>query len=255
VNPVAIVQARLGSTRLPGKVLLPLAGKPLLFHVVDRLRQTPGLAGVVVATTDQPGDTPLREFLRAEEIPFFTGNEQDVLDRYYRAAEQFAADPIVRVTADCPLIDPNIVGRALRLYLEGEGRLQYIGFDGKSFPDGLDVEVVSRAALAAAGRAAILPAEREHVTPFIWKQPYRFPQDKVTNDRDLSTQRWTVDEPADYELVKRIYDALYRPGRAFGMQAVLDFLSGHADLLALNAGIIRNAGYLKSLEEDAHGKD
>jgi spore coat polysaccharide biosynthesis protein SpsF len=250
LNPVAIVQARLGSSRLPGKVLLPLAGKPVLFHVVDRLRRVADLAEVVVATTDQPGDEPLRAYLQNENIPFFAGNETDVLDRYYRAAQEFRAGPVVRVTSDCPLIDPEIVQRAISLYARSEGRLQYVGFD-PSFPDGLDVEVFAFDALETAWREAKLPSEREHVTPFIHQHPDRFPQDKIRHTEDLSAQRWTVDEPRDYELVKRVFEALYAPGRPFGMDDVLAFLSRNADVGSLNAGIVRNEGYLKSLKEDA----
>lgn len=249
MRAVAIVQARLGSTRLPGKVLLPLADRPVLFHVVDRLRAVPTLADVAVATTDRPADERIRTWCREEGIPCFAGSEDDVLDRYYRAALKFGADPVVRVTADCPLIDPEIVGRALNLYASGQGRLLYVGFDN-SFPDGLDVEVIALAALQTAWREAHLVSEREHVTPFIWKHPERFPQDRIRNYRDLSDQRWTVDEPEDYQLIQSIYAALYQPGRPFGMAEVLDFLSAHPDLRSLNRGIVRNEGYLKSVRQD-----
>jgi spore coat polysaccharide biosynthesis protein SpsF len=247
--PVAIVQARVGSTRLPGKVLLPLAGKPVLFHVVDRLRRVKALAEVVVATTDLPADDPIRSLCRDEGIRCFSGSENDVLDRYVQAARRFGADPVVRITSDCPLIDPAIVGRALDLFVSAHGELAYVGFDG-SFPDGLDVEVVARVALETAWREAQLSSEREHVTPFIWKQPKRFPQDRIRNDTDLSDQRWTVDEPEDYALLQAIFEALYEPGRPFGMAEVLSFLNSNPGLRRINQGIGRNEGYAKSLRED-----
>jgi len=247
--PIAIVQARVGSTRLPGKVLLPLAGKPVLFHVVNRLRRVAALAEVAVATTDRPTDDLIRAFCQEEGVKCFSGSEDDVLDRYYHAARRFGADPVVRITSDCPLIDPLIVGRALGLFAAAHGELAYVGFDG-SFPDGLDVEVVARAALETAWREARLPSEREHVTPFIWKQPERFPQDRIRNDTDLSDQRWTVDEPEDYALLQAIFEALYQPGRPFGMAEVLSFLNANPDLRRINQGVGRNEGYAKSLRED-----
>lgn len=249
MRPVAIVQARLGSTRLPGKALLPLVGRPILYHVVARLRHVPALAQVVVATTDRPDDEPIRAFCRDEGILVFAGSEEDVLDRYVQAAGRFDADPVVRVTADCPLIDPGVVSRAVAMYTEADGALAYVGFD-TSFPDGLDVEVIALSALETAWREARLPSEREHVTPFIWKQPQRFPQDRIRNDTDLSDQRWTVDEPEDYRLIEAIYGALYHPQRPFAMAKVLDFLKAHPDLRRVNQGIVRNEGYLKSVRED-----
>ena len=233
-------------------MLLPLAGKPVLHHVIDRLRRVVTLADVVVATTDCPGDEPLRAYCRAEGIPYVAGSEDDVLDRYVQTARRFDADPIVRVTADCPLLDPAIVARAVDQFERAGGRLLYVGFD-TSFPDGLDVEVIAREALETAWREARLPSEREHVTPFIWKQPDRFPQDRVRYHEDLSGERWTLDQPEDYEFLRAIYDALHRSGRSFGMQEVLQLLAEHPELAALNAGIVRNDGYLKSVREDNVG--
>ncbi len=221
----------------------------MLWHVVDRLRRVEGLRDVVVATTDRPEDDALRAFCRERTIRCFSGSENDVLDRYYRAAQLFGADPIVRVTADCPLIDSGVVGQALELCRRRAGEVVYIGFD-PSYPDGLDVEVIALGALEQAWREAKLASEREHVTPFIWKQADRFPQDRMRHHEDLSAQRWTVDRPEDYQLVQRIYHALYQPGHPFGMDEVLAFLREHPELQRLNAGITRNEGYLKSVRED-----
>jgi glutamate-1-semialdehyde aminotransferase/spore coat polysaccharide biosynthesis protein SpsF (cytidylyltransferase family) len=254
VRPVAIVQARMGSTRLPGKVLLPLGDKPILFRVVERLRFVPGLADVVVATTDSPADEPIRAFCRSEGILCFSGSEDDVLDRYYHAARDFGADPIVRVTSDCPLVDPAIVGRALDMFEAGRDNIVYVGSDPR-LPDGLDVEVVAFEALETAWREAKLPSEREHVTPFIWKQPERFPQDRVSSPRDLSHERWTVDRLEDYELVQAVHAALYRSGHPFGMAEILGFVEAHPELRHLNEGIVRNEGYLKSVGGDPVSSD
>jgi len=239
----------MASTRLPGKVLLPLGDKPVLFRVVERLRFVPGLADVVVATTDSPADEPIRAFCRSEGISCLWGSEDDVLDRYYSAARDLGADPIVRVTADCPFVDPAIVRRALDIFEAGGGNIVYVGFD-RRFPDGLDVEVVAFDALEIAWREAKLPSEREHVTPFIWKQPKRFPQDRVSSDSDLSAERWTVDRPEDYELAQAVHAALYRPGHPFGMAEILGLLDVHPGLRHLNQGVVRDEGYLKSVGGD-----
>lgn len=249
MRPIAIVQARMRSTRLPGKALLPLGDKTILSSVVERLRFVEGLADVVVATGDSPANDPIRALCQAEGIPCFSGSEDDVLDRYYHAAQQFRADPILRVTSDCPLVDPAIVRQALELFKAGRGEVVYVGFD-LSFPDGLDVEVFAFEALETAWREARLPSEREHVTPFIWKQPDRFPQDRIRNGTMVSEERWTVDQPEDYEFVKAIHAALYRSGPSFGMKEILSFLETHPELRQLNAGIVRNEGYIKSIRDD-----
>ena len=249
MRPIAIVQARMGSTRLPGKVLLPLGDRPILFRVVERLRFVEGLADVVVATGASPANDPIRALCQAEGIPCYSGSEADVLDRYYQAALHFSADPILRVTSDCPLVDPAIVRQALELFEAGRDEIVYVGFD-PSFPDGLDVEVIAFEALEAAWREARLSSEREHVTPFIWKQPDRFPQDRIRNGTTASEERWTVDKPQDYEFVKAIHAALCRSGRPFGMAEILSFLETHPELRQLNSGIVRNDGYLKSIRDD-----
>ena len=249
MRPIAIVQAHMGSTRLAGKVLLPLGDKPILFRVVERLRFADGLADVVVATGDSPANDPIRALCEAEGIPCFSGSEDDVLDRYYRAARQFQADPIVRVTSDCPFVDPAIVRRALDLFEARRDEVVYVGFD-PSFPEGLDVEVVASEALETAWREAQLASDREHVTPFIWRQPDRFPQDRIRNGTAASREHWSVDHPQDYELAKAIHSALYRPGPPFGMAEILTLLETQPELRRLNAGIDPNEGYLKSVRDD-----
>lgn len=249
MRPIAIVQARMGSTRLPGKVLLPLGDKPILARVVERLRYVEGLTDVVVATGDLPANDPIRALCQAEGISCFSGSEDDVLDRYYRAAQQFGADPVLRVTSDCPLTDPAVVGQALELFEARRDEIVYVGFDS-SFPEGLDIEVIAFSALESAWREARLRSDREHVTPFIWKQPERFPQDRIRNGTTPSGEHWSVDRPQDYELAKAIHSALYRPGPPFGMVEILSLLDAHPELRHLNAGIDPNEGYLKSISED-----
>ncbi len=207
MRPIAIVQAHIGSTRLPGKVMLPLGDRPILVRVVERLRYVEALADVVVATGDLAANDPIRALCETEGITCFSGSEDDVLDRYYQAARQVRADPVLRVTSDCPLVDPAIVARALDLFEASQPEIVYLGFD-PSFPEGLDVEVMTFATLETAWREARLPSEREHVSPYIWKQPDRFPQDRIRNGTVLSHEHWSVDYPRDYEFVKAIYAAL-----------------------------------------------
>lgn len=249
MNVVAIIQARMASTRLPGKVLADLAGKPLLIRVVERARGARTLDIVAVATTDRPTDNPVAALCVKEGIPLFRGSEDDVLDRYYRAAQHFRAETIVRLTADCPLLDPVVVDRVVDAFQAGGH--DYVSNTLKpSYPDGLDTEVFAWSALEKAWLGAKLKSQREHVTPYISKQPNMFRLLNVVNECDLSALRWTVDEPQDLDLVRRIYRHLAaKPD--FGMDDVLELLRYHPELKDVNAGFDRNEGYQKSVREDA----
>jgi spore coat polysaccharide biosynthesis protein SpsF len=236
------------STRLPGKILADVAGKPLLYHVVTRAQRARTLDLVVVVTTDRPSDDPTERFCLDRGVNCFRGSEDDVLDRYHRAAEKFAAETIVRLTADCPLLDPGVIDTGVTLFKAGN--YDYICNDNPpTYPDGLDVEVFRRDALVRAWREARLPSEREHVTPYIWKQPGLFRLGRFANDTDYSKLRWTVDEPADLEFVRRVY-AHFGTSTQFGMTDVLELLRQQPEILEVNAGFERNEGYLESLKED-----
>lgn len=247
LNVTAIVQARMGSRRLPGKVLASVCGRPLLWHLLYRLRRATTVRQIVVATTTRPEDDPVVRVAAECGVKVYRGSEGDVLDRYYRAACLYGADPVVRITADCPLIDPEIVDRVVAGFLEGSWDLY--GTD-ETFPDGLDVAVVGFRALEAAWREARLPSEREHVLPYIVKRPERFRVGSLSCTPDLGHIRWTVDEEEDLIVVGAIFNALFRDGRVFGMGEMLDFWRAHPELHAVNGHIVRNEGYLRSLEED-----
>jgi spore coat polysaccharide biosynthesis protein SpsF len=249
-RPVAIVQARMGSSRLPGKVLRPILGRPMLSHIVERLRAVPGLPAIVVATSDQPGDDPVRAFCLAESVACFSGSETDVLDRFYRAAVREDGDPLVRITGDCPLADPELIARLLELY--GTGGYDHVAvatgagaihLNGGRFPDGLDAECFSFAALERAWHEATQPSDREHVTPYIWRNRNLFRCSLLMSESDHSTLRWTVDNEEDFRMVSAIYEALYRPGRPFGMSDVLHLLSSNPALAATNRAFIGREGY------------
>lgn len=244
---VAIVQARMSSTRLPSKVMKPICGRPILWHVVNRLKASELLDEVVVATTTEPSDDVIAEWCVLNGTPFYRGSLNDVLDRYFNAAKEFGARTIVRVTSDCPLVDPALVDRAIERF--SEGGFDHVSIDS-SFPDGLDAEVFSIEALGKAHREAALASEREHVTPYIWKNPRIFRLDRIKSAADLSRMRWTVDDAKDLEFVTRVFEGVGGNGKIFHYEDVLQFLRKNPQLLKINSETARNEGYAKSLKED-----
>jgi len=248
VKATAIIQARMASTRLPGKVMADLAGRPVVERVVERARLAPSVEIVLVATSDQPSDDLLAAHCDAQGIPCYRGSQDDVLDRYYQAARHVGAEAIVRLTADCPLLDPEVLEKVLAALRSGS--FDYVSNTLEpTYPDGLDAEAFGRGALERAWHEAVLRSEREHVTAYIWKHPDRFRLGSVRHHEDLSGHRWTVDEPQDLEFVRRVYT--YLGGKRFGMADVLSILREHPDVLEVNRGFTRNEGYQKSLREDS----
>ena len=232
---VAIVQARMGSTRLPGKVMKPLLGEPMLARLLERLAHCERVDDIVVATTDDGSERPIVELMDALNVNIFRGSEDDVLARYYGAARRYNVDVVVRVTSDCPLIAPEVVDKCVEAFLASGGNVDYAsnGFK-RTYPRGLDTEVFGVGALEAAHHEATTPPEREHVTPFIWRQPQRFRLLDVVDAEDHSDLRWTVDTPEDFELVAKIYGALYPTNPAFSYRDVLRLLSEHPEWSDLN---------------------
>lgn len=245
---VAIIQARMGSTRLPGKVLMNLAGKPVLSHMMERVRQANTLSSVVIATSEGESDDPIAAFCRENGIDCFRGSELDVLARYYGAAKKNWADVYVRMTADCPLIDPQIIDATVEYFLGNSFRYVSQGgsikYQCNTFPRGLDCEVFSAELLEEAYYQAVEPYEHEHVTPYMyWKQPsvsYFENPDYETNP-EVSKQRWTLDTPEDYALIKAVYEALYHGEHNFYWKDILRFLNAHPEVVALNIGIQQKA--------------
>jgi spore coat polysaccharide biosynthesis protein SpsF len=242
---LGILQARMSSSRLPGKILLPLSGAPMLQRQIERLARSKTIHRLIVATSDEAADDPVEQLATQAGVGCYRGSLEDVLDRYYRAAEPYSPDHVVRVTGDCPLIDWKTADDVVRFAVAG-------GFDYASntlnptFPDGLDVEVATFSALEVAWREAADKIEREHVMPFITARPKRFKLGSHQQPEDLSNLRWTVDEPRDYDFVSRIYDALYPHDPAFTTAAILRLLRREPDLLELNSGIERNEGLKKA---------
>jgi spore coat polysaccharide biosynthesis protein SpsF len=232
---VAVIQARTGSTRLPGKVLLPLLGRPILSRVVERAARAVGIDEVVVATTVDPSDDAIVELATKQGWAVERGSENDLLDRYVQTARARDADIVVRITSDCPLIDPGLIDQTIEAFVEGGADYASNTLEPRTFPRGLDVEVVSRDALEEAWRDDVDPASREHVTPFLYRNPERFRLVPVSSPDDRSAHRWCVDVPEDYELVRRIYEAL--GSDAFGWEEALAVVEAHPDWPLLNSHV------------------
>lgn len=244
---ISVIQARMSSTRLPGKVLMPLANKPVLWHVVDRSRACKSTSEVVVATSTDQTDDAIEAWCQGAGVSCYRGSMNDVLDRYYQAAKIHKADAVVRITADCPVTDPTIVDEVVQAYL-AEG-YDYCGLAGE-FPDGLDCQVFALTSLERAWKEATLPSEREHVGAYIEKHSEIFKTGALKKFTGLSHHRWTLDEPRDYEFLKAVFSKLHRKNATFLAHELLTLLENQPELMQLNKKIIRNEGYLKSLMED-----
>ena len=236
---VAIIQARMGSSRLPGKVLREIEGQPMLSRVVIRARHAQTVGRVVVATTTEAGDDPVEAYCERMGFPVFRGDPYDVLDRYYQAARTFQAETVVRLTADCPLLDPAEVDRTVRAFQAAQ-----VDFAANRLPPpwqrttpiGMDTEVVRMAALTRAWQEAKAQYAREHVMPYLYEEPGRFKTLLVDHEPDWGALRLTVDTAEDLELIRRI-TAHFGGGNDFGMAEVVDYLQRHPELGALNAGV------------------
>ena len=235
---MAIVQARMTSTRLPGKVLLPILGIPMLTLQLERMRRASSMDGIVIATTVNAADDPIIELCNQQNIAYFRGSEQDVLSRYAETAHAFGIDVVVRITSDCPLIEPALIDRAVGVFLQAHGELDYVSNSLQpSYPYGLAVEVFSRQALDQAHRLAAQQEEREHVTPYIYWRPGQFRIKSLTHNENLSHHRWTVDTPEDFELVSKIYGALYPQNPNFDMNQTLQLLDKYPEWMHINRHI------------------
>lgn len=218
---LAVLQARTSSTRLPGKVLRPILGEPMIGRHLERLARCATLDRLVVATSVDPSDDPLAAYCESRGATVFRGALDDVLGRFgAAAAAQGEVDHVVRLTADCPLADPAVIDACVRLHLESGADYTSNTLE-RTYPDGLDVEVVTARALAEAVREATDPFEREHVTPFFYRRPDRYRIAQLTQDRDLADRRWTVDTADDFDFVERVYAALFEADPAFGQDRIL----------------------------------
>ena len=235
MRPVAIIQARMGSTRLPGKVMKKLAGVPVIKQVFSRVCMIEGLSGVLVATSTLDKDDPLAEYCASEEIPLFRGSEDDVLDRYVQAARQVDADVVMRITADCPFIDPRVSTKVLELMLANPACDYANNVTPVTFPNGLDTEVVRRSTLEQLWEQCDEPEDREHVLYYIRKHPEAFTTMAVNSPVDHSTHRWTLDRPEDFEMLTQLARTLTDRGLFGYHEEILQVLDEHPDIREINA--------------------
>ncbi len=246
-----IIQARMGSTRLPGKILKKILGKTMIEHMIERVKRSKSIDKIILATTLNKEDAGLSVIAKRQKIDFYRGSEKDVLDRYYQAAKKFKADVVVRVTGDCPLIDSAVVDRVVNFYKKNMDKFDYVdNVLPPTFPDGMDVEVFSFSALERAWREAKLPSEREHVDPYIIYHPEIFRLGSVRYKKDISNLRLTVDNPEDLTLVRDIFKFLYKKNKRFSLEDILVLEKEHPEMFRVNRHLERSDGYLKSLAQD-----
>ena len=238
MKTVIIVQARMTSTRLPGKVLKRVLNKPLLEYQIERLKRVKLADEIVVATTVNDTDRPIIELCDCLSVPYFRGSEEDVLARYHGAAKEHYADLVVRVTSDCPLIDPQVIDKVIDFYIENTDKYDYVSNCLKrTYPRGMDTEVFSLKALHEAFVEATAQPDREHVTPFIHRHPERYRLGNIVYSENQSSHRWTVDTPEDFELIKRILEAIYHQVPEFCFEDCLNLLQQYPDWSNINAHI------------------
>jgi spore coat polysaccharide biosynthesis protein SpsF len=238
----AIVQARMGSTRLPGKALLDIEGTSMLARVIDRTRRARSIDRVIVATTTKPQDDPLAAHARELAVEVFRGDEEDVLDRYYQAASHHALDVVVRITSDCPLLDPELVDQVVRPLLDRSSAVDYSANTlRRTYPRGLDVEAVPFATLARAWREAQSAHERAHVFPYVYEHPDQFSLAGISDAVDRSDMRWTVDTEEDLLFVREVCRAL--GARDFTWVDVLHLIETRPQLLGINSRVRQKSAH------------
>jgi len=249
MDVLSIIQARVKSTRLPNKVLLKIQDKTVLEHIYLRVKRSKVIESVIIATSINKYDLPIVGVGVKNNVQVYCGSENDVLDRFYHASRLLNCKHIVRITGDCPLIDPDIIDLVVSNHIS-QGADYTSNVDPPTYPDGLDVEVITFKALEHAFHNANLSSEREHVTPFIRKNNKEFKCVNVVNRIDLSDKRWTLDEKNDYVFVKSIYKNLYNRNKYFKMKDILKFIKENPEIEKINENINRNEGYIKSIKND-----
>lgn len=233
---VAIIQARMGSTRLPGKILKKVNNKPILEYQIERLKRATKIDEIVIATTDKMLDDPVIELCNQLDIQYYRGSENDVLSRYYETAKEYCADTIVRLTSDCPIIDPNVVDEVIEVFLINS--YDYVSNTlERSYPRGMDTEVFSMKVLEQAHKYAKKQYEREHVTPYIYLNPVKFNLYNIEYKANESVHRWTVDTEEDLFLIRKIIEKLYSSSKLFTMEDTLNLLEENSDWKDINAHI------------------
>jgi spore coat polysaccharide biosynthesis protein SpsF (cytidylyltransferase family) len=243
-----IIQARLGSTRLPGKVMLSVDGSnPLIYYVINQIKYSKLSEKIIIATTELTEDQIIVDFAKKNSIDFFRGSTENCLDRYYQCARSFSVSTIVRITCDNPLIDPTLIDDAIKKF--NDGNYDYVSnCKPRSFPQGTEVEVFSFRALEKAWNEAKKPSETEHVTPYFYNNPDKFRIFNITNQENISNLRWTVDREQDLEFVRAIIRRIQRS--PILMKDILEILKNEPEIADINKNYIMDEGYIKSLRDD-----
>jgi spore coat polysaccharide biosynthesis protein SpsF len=241
MKKVVIIQARTGSTRLPGKVMTNLFGKTILGHIISRIKISSLIDDMIVATTSAKRDDVIVEETEKYDVRCFRGSEEDVLSRFYFASKSIKTNIIVRITADCPLLDPYVIDTMLNKFHElrsGGVKVDYLSNTlERTYPRGLDVEIFSRASLERAYKEALEPYEREHVTPYLYRHPELFYLYSFKNNEDLSHYRWTLDTVEDWTFISEVYARLYNGKNIFTTKDVLELLRREPKLIEINSSV------------------
>jgi len=254
MKTVAIIQARTGSTRLPGKVLKPVLGEPMLARMLERVKRAKSIDAIVVATSEKPRDDAVAELAQKCGVQVFRGSEDDVIDRMYRAAKEAGADVIVGLTGDCPLHDPAVIDEAVRHFIDANDPFAYSGTPA-NYPEGLDTDICTFTAFEETWKNATLHSEREHFAQYFKNHPERFHGLPWTvGGRDDSAMHWSVDTAQDFEFMTKVFEQLYPTNPSFGKDDILTLLARQPELLEINKGGTGYEGLAKSLEIDEEMK-
>ncbi|NJD22455.1 MAG: acylneuraminate cytidylyltransferase [Melioribacter sp.] len=252
---ITVIQARMSSTRLPGKVMLPLLGKPLLIRMIERVNLAQHVGDVIVATSTNPDDDEIERLCAQNNLICFRGHLTDLLDRHYQVAKQFNADAVVKIPSDCPLIDPKVIDKVIEHYVSSDEFDFVSNLHPATYPDGNDVEIFSFESLECAWKDATKDYEREHTTPFIWEHQDVFSVGNVAWETGYdysSTHRWTIDFPEDYEFIRKVYDELYSTNPAFSLNDILTLLKQKTEIAEINQQYLGKYWYENHLDELTH---
>jgi len=248
---IAIIQARMGSKRLPGKVLMPIRGKPVLWHIANRLKFSKLIDRIIIATSGRENNKPISKMAEKYGFTCFEGSEEDLVDRFYQASVQFGADKVVRISADCPLIDPKITDSVIDFFIKNRDKYEYVSNARPfaSYPHGLDVEVFSFRLLERLWKEIKDPFRREWFTTVIFENPKKYKVFCIKNKKDLSQIKLTLDYPEDLELVKYIYENLYSENRCFYLADILELLSKNEKIFEINKIYKKDEQYFNELKK------
>jgi len=256
---VTIIQARMTSTRLPGKILLPVLDKPLLLRMVERVQKAEYIGQLVIATSKKHEDDKIKDLCDENNLTCFRGHLTDLLDRHYHAAKKFGADAVVKIPSDCPLIDTKIIDKVLKFYFDNSDKYDYVSnLHPATYPDGNDVEIFSFKALEQAWKEATKKLEREHTTPYFWENPDKFRVCNVeweTGYDYSTTHRWTIDYEKDYQFIKKVYEELYKNNPLFGLDEILLLLKDKPEIAEINKKYLGKYWYENHLDELTHIKE